>query len=144
MMRVSGRGRGHISATFAQSEASAAADWLRLVQGRSWPTRLEKRRRANAANKNDRKNEKKKIRHNTASLLIREVGQCPTFHDPSCFIGQKALWRSRCVRLALKQHFFLLSAFVSWQLWATRTVYRSLAEQRGEAESVMSWHLVSH
>ena len=69
MMRMSGRGRGHTSATLAQSESSAAADWLRLVLGRSRPTRLEKRRRANAANKNDRKKKGvKKIRHNTASL----------------------------------------------------------------------------
>lgn len=50
---------------------------------------------------------KKKIRHNMVSLLICEIGQCPTFHDSSYFIGWKFLL-SRCVRLTFKLHFFFL------------------------------------
>lgn len=59
------------------------------------------------------------------------------------FCCRAALRLSCCVCLILKRHFFTI-AFVSWQLQATRTVYRSLATQRGEVEFVMSWHLVPH
>lgn len=80
-------------------------DWCWGEVGqRNWRSAAERTQQTKTTEKR-----KKKIRHNTTSLLIREVGQCPTFHDSSCFIGQKALWRSRCVRPALKQHFFFYS-----------------------------------
>lgn len=67
--------------------------------------------------------------------------QCPIFHYLSYCVGQIGLRYSR--RLC-PEPFFSTFAFVSWQRLVAQSVYRSLAVQGGEVESVMSCHLVIH
>lgn len=66
--------------------------------------------------------------------------QRPTFHYSSYHFRH----HSSAFPPPLPSAFFSTFAFVSWQRLVARSVYRSLAVQRGEPESIMSWHSVLH
>lgn len=89
------------------------------------------------ANRSDVNGPKIKDRSGQSLNLL----QRPTFHYLSYCVGQIALRYSRC---RCPVPFLSPFAFVSWQRLVARSVYRSLAVQGGEAESVMSWHSVLH
>ena len=80
-----------------------------------------------------------KIQHRTGKSL--NLLQHPLFHCSSYCVGQIALRRSRHLS---PLRFFHPSPFVLRQPLVAQSVYRSLAVQGGETESVMSWHSVIH
>lgn len=109
---------GRISVSFVQSEPSDVAwwwDWSHVIG--EWPKKV-------------------------ADITGESLNRCPTFHNSSYFLEQKALLALLLRSLSAHLVLFLQTAFVSWQVWVACTVYRSSAVQGGEAESVMSWHSV--
>lgn len=67
--------------------------------------------------------------------------QRPTLHYPSYCVGQTTLRHSHCFWPA---HFFYPSPLFRDNFLVAWSVYRSLAVQGGESESVMSWHPIIH